>query len=127
MDSPMEIWDDIEDAWEKLRIKRRQITGGDIEDEIVLKGKSVAFLADEAFELTEDTLTKVLTEMHKGFSTRKRDPRVEELEEDLKELISILNEKRRMITQEKLEDKVEEVWDDIEERFEKIIGKGKKE
>jgi hypothetical protein len=125
MESPMEIWDDIEDAWEKLRIKRRQITGGDIEDDIVLKGKSIVYLSDEAFELAEDTLTKVLTEMDKGFSTRKRDQRIEELEDDLKELISILNEKRRMITQEKLEHKVEEVWDDIEERFERIIGKGK--
>lgn len=125
MESPMEIWDDIEEAREKLRVKRRQITGGDIEDEIVLKTKSLIYLADEAFELMEDTLEKVQDKViDEAIEPAESAP--EAIVEEIKELRSIIREKRRLITLDKLEDKAEDVWDDVEERFEKIVGRIKK-
>jgi replicative DNA helicase len=125
MESPMEIWDDIEEAREKLRLKRRQISGGDIEDEIVLKTKSLIYLADEAFELMEDTLEKVQDKIvDEVVEPAEKAP--EAVVEEIKELRSTINEKRKLITLDKMEDKAEDVWDDIEERFERIMGRIKK-
>ena len=95
MESPMEIWDDIEEAREKLRVKRRQITGGDIEDEIVLKTKSLIYLADEAFELMEDTLEKVQDKViDEAIEPAESAP--EAIVEEIKELRSMIREKRRL-------------------------------
>jgi hypothetical protein len=125
MEGPMEIWDDIEEAREKLRMKRRQITGGDIEDEIVLKTRSLIYLVDEGFEMMEDTLEKIQDKvMDEAVDTAESAP--EAVVEEIKELRSIIREKRRLITKDKLEDRIEDAWDDIEERFENILGRFKK-
>ena len=121
MEGPKEIWEDIEETREKLRLKRRQITGGDIEDEIVLKGKSVVHLADEAFEHMEDSIGGILFGIQDGLYTKKDREFDEKISGELRDLVSVVKEKRRMITYEKVEDKLEDIWDDIEEKFEGIF------
>ena len=121
MEDPREIWEDIEEAREKLRVKRRQITGGDIEDDILLKGKSVVYIADEAFEHMEDSLGSILYGIQDGLYSRKDKELDDRISEELKDLMSVIKEKRRMITHEKVEDKLEDIWEDIEERFEGIF------
>ncbi len=59
MENPKDLWDDIEELRERIRIKRRQITGGDIEDDITLKGESVVYLLDEAYDQLEEQLGKI--------------------------------------------------------------------
>jgi hypothetical protein len=123
MEDAREIWEDIEEAREKLRVKRRQITGGDIEDEVVLKSESVVYLIDEAFDLMDSNLGAILKGLQDGLYSKKEDDDHEGIEEDLQDLVSIIKEKRRIITHEKLEDKLEDLWEDIEDRFEKLIGR----
>ena len=92
----------------------------------MLKTRSVLHLADEAFELMDKTLGRVHDRaVDEDIDTEESIP--EEIVDEIRELRSIILEKRRLITANKLEEKAEDLWDDIEDRFEKILGRIKKE
>ncbi|MGA1819739.1 MAG: hypothetical protein ACMUHU_01890 [Thermoplasmatota archaeon] len=128
MDRPKEIWDDVEEFFEKINIRRRQITGGDIEDDIVLKGKSIVFLMDEAYDLMDDNLGRIYDSIMGGVYDLGLGARedLDDVADEIKGLREHIEERRKRVKDEKDEYQESNLLDEMQERLSEIVKKLKK-
>ncbi|MGA1866624.1 MAG: hypothetical protein ACMUFK_04065 [Thermoplasmatota archaeon] len=128
MEGPKEIWDDIEEFFESMNVRRRQITGGDIQDEIVLKGKSIVYLMDEAYDLMDENLGKIHDRILDGVYDLGLGARenLDDVADDIKGLREHIEEKRKRVKDEDDDYEEFDLLDEMQVRFSEIIGKLRK-
>jgi len=128
MDGPKEIWDEIEEFFEGINIRRRQITGGDIEDDIVLKGKTLVFLMDEAYDLMDEDLGKIQDQIMAGVYDLGLGARedLDDVADDIKGLRQHIEERRKRVKDEEDDYEESNLLDEIQEKLSEIMGKLRK-
>ncbi|MGA1792928.1 MAG: hypothetical protein ACMUHM_03165 [Thermoplasmatota archaeon] len=128
MDSPKEIWEDVEEFFEGINIRRRQITGGDIEDDIVLKGKSIMFLMDEAYDLMDENLGKMYESIMGGVYDLGLGARenLDDVADEIKGLREHIEERRKRVKDEEDDYEESDLLEEIQEKFSGIMEKLRK-
>jgi len=124
MEGPGKLWEDIEEMLEKIRVKRRKITGGDIEDDITLKGKTLVYMIDEAYDQYDEMLGRIYDNIMDGVYDLGLGARenLDELADDIKGLREHLDERRKEEAQREEENfdllnEIHEKWESILKRF----------
>jgi hypothetical protein len=122
MEEPREIWDDIEEMVEKINIKRRMITGGDIEDDITLKGKTFVYMLDEAYDQFDEMLGGIYDNIMDGVYDLGLGARenLDELADEIKGLREHLDEKRKEEAESEEEENFD-LLDELHDRWEGIL------
>ena len=123
MDSPRELWEDLEEFFERINIRRRQITGGDIEDDLVLKGKTLVFFMDEAYDLMDENLGKIYDRIMDGvydLGLGAHDD-IEGVADEIKGLREHIEESRKKVADEEVEYEETDLLDEVQDRFSSIM------
>ncbi|MBN1389300.1 MAG: hypothetical protein JXA22_01515 [Candidatus Thermoplasmatota archaeon] len=122
MEGPVELWDDIEEFFEKVRVRRRQFTGGDIEDEIALRGKTMLYLMDEAYDMMDENLQKIYERIMDGVYDLGLGARgdFDDVADGIRGLREHIEEKRKNIKDENDKYGESELLDEIQERLSNI-------
>jgi len=128
MEGPKEIWDDVEEFFEGINTRRRQITGGDIEDDIVLKGKSIIFLMDEAYDLMDEDLGKIYGKIMDGVYDLGLGARenLDDVADDIKGLRQHIEDRRKRVKDEDDDYQEFDLLEEIQEKLSEIRDKIRK-
>ena len=128
MEDPREIWDDIEEFFERINIRRRQITGGDIEDDIVLKGKSIVLLMDEAYDLMDENLGSIYDRIMDGVYDLGLGARenLDDVADEIKGLREHIEMRRKRVKDEEDEYQESDLLEEIQDKVSEIMKKLRK-
>ncbi len=114
---------DLLSTREKIRTKRREITGGAIEDKLKKTGTSMLSASLDIIDNMEVSLEEAVAGIQVSAGTIRNKPMVKELEADIERLRARIRESRREITGGFMEDKARELLRQLEEELTLLVDK----
>ncbi len=110
---------ELTEARDRVRARRRQVTGGAVEDAALKAGKATKEAVVDMFEDLDEALART-TMAVKDYGARATDRGgefVDDLVEDIKETQAVIRDKRRALTGGHVEDALRDGLDEVEERM----------
>jgi hypothetical protein len=114
---------DLMKSRERIREKRREITGGVVEDRIKEKGKSFLAASLDIIDNMEVHLEEAVAAIQVSTGSVRNNPAVKKLEGEIERLRSRIRESRREITGGVAEDKAKALLVQLEEELVQLIDK----
>jgi polyhydroxyalkanoate synthesis regulator phasin len=119
---------ELTEAREKVRARRRQLTGGVVEDAAVKAGRDTKEAVADTFEDLDEALarTTLAAKDYGARATERGGEFVDDLVEDIKETQAVIREKRRNLTGGHAEDALRDGLDEVEERISNLCDRVRK-
>ena len=108
---------------EKIRAKRREITGGTVEDRLKKRGEQVLMIALELVDEMELRLESLLNDLRKNVDQIKDKDMVKKIEADIEKLRGKIRDARRDITGGTVENKSRTLLKSLEEELTGLVDK----
>ena len=119
---------ELTEAREKVRARRRQLTGGVVEDAAVKAGKATKEAVVDTFEDVDEALarTTLAVKDYGARATERGGEFLDDLVEDIKETQAVIREKRRNLTGGHPEDALRDGLEEVDERISRLCERVRK-